>query len=443
MFGNLRNPPVFCRSRATCCLSRMAYSVHLMLFDLYAGGHHGQYLRQLVAYWGERGGLGRLDVVVPPAAVEAHPELKATIDEYAETGVQLVLIDEPIRLDPTGPLGLIRTDREHGRLLRRYVERLQPDHVLLMYVDHTQLSLAFDLTFDARVQFSGIYFRPSFHYGALGGPVSGWKERLRGLRKMLQLWGALRNPHFATLFSLDPFAVPRIQRLAPFSHAEPLPDGIAPQEASTLPAVVRDRLGVEAGRRLLLLFGRLTSRKGVFKLLDALGRLPDAVARQACVVLAGRSETDVRERLRREVEQTQRAKPVQVVLRDERIPDDDVGDLLEAADVVLLPYQHHLGSSGVLVRAAAAHKPVLGDSYGLLGAQIREHHLGITVDATRTGALVDGLYRCVMTPPEDLFDAGQAAAFAQHHTAEHFAETIYRVLAPPLVGSTSPPAMRK
>jgi glycosyltransferase involved in cell wall biosynthesis len=421
----------------------MAYSVHLMLFDRYAGGHHGQYLQQLVTYWGERGGLGRLDVVVPPAAIEAHPELKATIDEYAETGVRLVLIDGPVRLDPHGPLGLVRTDREHGRLLRRYVEELRPDHVLLMYFDHTQLSLAFDLTFDFRVRFSGIYFRPSFHYGTLGGPASGWKERLGGLRKQVQLWGALRNPHVEMLFSLDPFAVPRIRRLAPLGYVETLPDGIAPQVPTTPPADVRDRLGVEDGRRLLLLFGSLAPRKGIFKLLEALEKLPEATARQTAVVLAGRAAPEVQVRLRRAVEQLRRARSVQVVLRDERVPDDEVPDLLGAADVVLLPYQRHLGSSGVLVRAAAAGTPVLGDGYGLLGAQIRRRALGITVDATQTDDLVRGLHRCVTLPLDALFDAEAAAAFARHHTAEHFAETIYRFLAPPLVDASVPPAVRE
>jgi len=134
---------------------------------------------------------------------------------------------------------------------------------------------------------------------------------------------------------------------------------------------------------------------------------------------------------------------VQVVLRDERVPDDEVPDLLGAADVVLLPYQRHLGSSGVLVRAAAAGTPVLGDGYGLLGAQIRRHALGITVDATQTGDLVRGLHRCVTMPLDALFDAEAAAAFARHHTAEHFAETIYRFLAPPLVDASVPPAVRE
>jgi glycosyltransferase involved in cell wall biosynthesis len=47
-----------------------------------------------------------------------------------------------------------------------------------------------------------------------------------------------------------------------------------------------------------------------------------------------------------------------------------------SADVVLLPYVHHYGSSGVLSRATAAGKMVIASDEGLLAKRIREHHLG-------------------------------------------------------------------
>lgn len=48
-----------------------------------------------------------------------------------------------------------------------------------------------------------------------------------------------------------------------------------------------------------------------------------------------------------------------------------------AADVVLMPYIHHYGSSGVLSRAAAAGKPVIASNEGLLARRIRDHKLGL------------------------------------------------------------------
>jgi hypothetical protein len=51
--------------------------MNLILFDLYAGGHHGQYARTLVDYWHREGLPGRLHLVVSEAFVQQHQEAAA------------------------------------------------------------------------------------------------------------------------------------------------------------------------------------------------------------------------------------------------------------------------------------------------------------------------------------------------------------------------------
>ncbi len=403
---------------------------HLMLFDLYAGGHHGQYVRQLAAHWGAKAPPGRLDVVVSSAFGAAHPDVARLAERYAASGVRLVPIDETVRLRAAGPLRLARNALEHGRLLRRYVAALRPDHVLLMYFDHVQLSLAANLRFDFPVRLSGIYFRPSFHYAHLNGVAPGTKEKLRSLRSTVQLRAALRNPPFDTLFCLDPFAVPYVQDLPTRVQAVALPDGIEQAAPSVAPSQVRKALGVEPGRAMLLLFGALDRRKGLFALLDAFSRLSDDACRRACLVLAGCVVDADRAALRAAINALQKAKPAQLILRDAFVPEDDIQDLMRAADLVLLPYQRHIGSSGVLVRAAAAQTPVLGADYGLVGALIRTRRLGLAVETTDPRALAHGLETCLAQPAHTLFDAAEAARFAGENTAELFSETIFRRLLP-------------
>ena len=135
----------------------------------------------------------------------------------------MVPIAEPIHLPTSGPLRLVRYGIEQGRHLRRYVERLRPDHAVLMYFDHAQLALGFGLRFDFPVRLSGIYFRPSLHYGRFDGHAASPKERAASLRKRLVLWAALRNPHLDGLFSLDPFALPDVRRLGRAGQAVALP----------------------------------------------------------------------------------------------------------------------------------------------------------------------------------------------------------------------------
>lgn len=406
---------------------------HLMLFDLYAGGHHGHHLEEMARYWAAHRLPGRLSIVVPPVMLEKHARLREVAAETEAAGVRLVVIDEPLQLKTTGGVGfrdLLRNDREHGRLLRRYVERLRPDHCLLMFFDHTQVSLATSLRFDFPVRFSGIYFRPTFHYPALSGRTPSWKERVLAWRKKLILGRAVRNPHFDALFCFDPFVVPDAQALHAGFTALALPDGIERTPPVRTPAAMRAHLGVEAGRQVFLLFGVLDRRKGVLATLEALGRLPAAVQARVCLVLAGRTGADDRAAIHAEVARLQAETPAQVLLHDTFIPDADIQDLFRAADVALVPYVRHIGSSGVLIRAAAEQVPILGSDFGVIGAHIRQRHLGLAVDTTDADALAAGLRQFVENPQIATFDPEAARQFANENTLTAFMETLFRQMHP-------------
>jgi glycosyltransferase involved in cell wall biosynthesis len=98
---------------------------------------------------------------------------------------------------------------------------------------------------------------------------------------------------------------------------------------------------------------------------------------------------------------------------------------------VLLTYQHdHVGSSGGLVRAAAAGVPVLSTDHGLVGVQVRRHRLGLTIDTTSAEEIRSALLRWLERPATMPFDPAAARKFAAANTADAFAETIFSRLAP-------------
>ncbi|MDX1547794.1 MAG: glycosyltransferase [Rhodothermales bacterium] len=395
---------------------------HIVLFDLYAGGHHGQYLRQLIEHWGAQQRPGRLEVVVPPSFAGPHPDVPEAAARFAGAGVSYSPLPEPVALPYDGPLGLVRTDRAHGRLLRETVRRLEPDHVVLMYADHVLLSLGLGLRLPGVATLSGIYFRPSFHYRAFDGDDAGPKERLKRIEKRTRLRLALRNPHLTHLFCLDPYVVPYAERMAGGVAAVPLPDGITLHPPGRTPEATRTRWGVEPGRRVALLFGVVDERKGVYPVIEALGRLPETAQRQVALVLAGPVPEAERARQRAAIERLRATSAVQVVQDTRFIPDEEIQDLMRAADLALVTYQRHVGSSNVLVRAADAAVPVLGSSYGLVGEHLRRRRLGLPADATDPRALADGFGRWLAgTLP---FDADAARRFAAEHTADAYAATI-------------------
>lgn len=408
----------------------MADAPHILLFELYAGGHQLQYLLALADFWTRHALPGRLTIAVPRDFVETRPWLADFAAERAEAGVHLAPIDEPLELGASGLLTLLGNDLASGRVLEAVVRRHRPSHVALMALDHLQVSLARGLDLPEPVAVSGIYFQPSFHYGALGQAAETWQERVRRLRKAVTLRLALRNRHLRHLFCLDPYVVPHIRRMTRRVEVVHLPDGIpaAPPPDADVARRLRAELDVEPGRRLLLLFGSLARRKGTFELLDAVEHLPADLARMAAVAFVGRVHDDERAAVGARLAATRAASAAQLLLHDAFVPESDVQRYFEAADLVLLPYQRHVGSSGVLIRAAAAGRPVLAQDYGLVGAHTRRHGLGRTVDTTDAAALANALAGYLAAPAAYPCDAAGMQAFADAHTAERMAATFFRHL---------------
>ena len=313
-------------------------------------------------------------------------------------------------------------DRLHGRIAREYAEWLRPDHFLFMYLDHAQLSLAWDLRFSWPLAISGIYFRPSFHYGKLSGPPETTRDRVKGLSKELVLRAALRNPHLRAVFSLDPFAVPDIARWSRRVEAVALPEALEPvvDEASEA-----WRSAVDPARRRIVVFGTLDERKGISVLIDGLERLPAHAQAQLTLVLAGPVVGSERGELRARIADFAARSAVEVQFEDRFVPEAAVQHLLASCDLALLTYQRHVGSSGVLVRAASAGVPVLSTDYGLVGENVRRHNLGLAIDATASAEIRIAIERWLDRPESVPFDRASAAAFAGANTAEAFADTIF------------------
>ena len=398
---------------------------HIMLYDLYAGGHNGQYIEQLLLYWIQQGLQGRLTVVVPSFFVEKYPSIPALIEQHRDSGLELVRIDDDVDLSADRRFRLLYLDSLHRRMIRKYVERVRPDHSLLMSIDHVQLSLSFDLRFDFPVAISGIYFRPSFHYDSFGEARPTLKERTRKLRKTVLLKAALRNPHLHTLFSLDPYAVPFLREMTSHTQFVALPDGADFSGDELSGEEMRRRWGVESGRKVALLFGALSNRKGVFRVLEALPLLPESYQKQLCLVLSGKLEEDNRARAVDMIRRLERTTSVQIVLDDLFLAYHEIQSVIRGADLALITYQRHIGSSNVLIRAAAERKPVLGSDYGLVGEHIRRRKLGLAVDTTKAEVIAAALQTFLTDPAAYPFDAESAYRFAHENVASAYAEIIF------------------
>jgi glycosyltransferase involved in cell wall biosynthesis len=112
-------------------------------------------------------------------------------------------------------------------------------------------------------------------------------------------------------------------------------------------------------------------------------------------------------------------------MRDEFVPEEDVQLYYRSADIILAPYQRHVGMSGVLVNAAAAQKPLLCSNYGLMGEITRQWQLGLTVDSTSPDEIAKGLTE-FLAKESVLDNKSQMKAFAMANSTNNFAKKVFQ-----------------
>lgn len=138
----------------------------------------------------------------------------------------------------------------------------------------------------------------------------------------------------------------------------------------------------------VLSFGRLLPYKGLDLLASCLrqmGPRPRFVVR----VVGSGPESAVLSALR--------AIPY-VTVENRWVPEDEVGELLEWADVVLLPYRE-ASQSGVAAAALAAQRYVVATNVGGLAGQLRDEPRAILCEPY-ANSLADGLRRVLNSPPD-------------------------------------------
>lgn len=305
--------------------------------------------------------------------------------------------------------------------MRRYLRSSAADSGFFLSLDLLALPLALGLGANGR-KVSGILFRPSVHYRSFGGHSSNGRERLRDLRKDLFYRLMLRNPALSRVLSLDPFFPAHAARRYAQGHkVQALPDPAHPAVA----AASCDGSSFPPGRVGFLLFGYLAERKGPLVVLEALERLPPSIATRVAVVLAGRIDPAIRDRIEAGRQRLAAEHPdLWLRLDDRRLDQSELEALVLRSDVVLAPYQRFVGSSGVLLWAARSGRPVLAQEYGLVGRLTREHRLGLAVDSSDPDALATAMTRMVESGPHTFFDQSSARAFVASQTPDRFAATV-------------------
>ncbi|BAU15661.1 putative N-acetylglucosaminyltransferase [Leptolyngbya sp. NIES-3755] len=402
-----------------------------MIFELDDRGHHPEYIRHLIRYWCEHDLPGQLDLLVTRLFVQRHthilnlasqcPRIRfVTISESEEA--QLVHGDA-VRSSTKGRI--VRAFQE-WRLLRKYATQLGTTHIFSTYLDRMLFRLAVGVRPPCAM--SAIFFHPLLHYAVFPSYSREKREGFWQWRDHVCLSRLLPNRKLQNLFFLDPFAADYVNQVYGTTKAVHLADPVEQQRFSEVECEqLRNRLGIQPGRTMFLLFGAPGKRKGFRQVLDAIALLPPALCRRMALVLAGPISREYEE-LEEQITELTKTRAVQIVAQTTYVPDDEVQLYFQAADVVLAPYQRHIGMSGILVRSAAAQTPVLSSDFGLMGEMIQRYQLGLGVDSTSPEAISQGIMRYLLEIPGELCDRALQKQFADRNTPEQFASQIFQAM---------------
>ena len=116
---------------------------------------------------------------------------------------------------------------------------------------------------------------------------------------------------------------------------------------------------------------------------------------------------------------------MQIIRRNEFVPEEEVPYYFNSADYVLAPYQKHVGMSGLVIQAAAAKKPILASNYGLIGQLVIEHQLGLTCNSASPVSISQCVQQALKTPKSNLIDFDKKQRFAQQNSSDIFAKQIF------------------
>ncbi|WP_148293975.1 glycosyltransferase family 4 protein [Azospirillum sp. B4] len=263
-----------------------------VIFEPDAEGHPCEWLKHLMHFAAADERDYRVSFVV---ARELYDELAADGAASRQDRVRVLPLDPAEQARCRHPLLPVRGFARWWTM-RRYLERTGSEAGHFLSLDHLTLPLALSLGAGGR-RLCGILFRPSVHYGALGSYEPTLKEWLRDARKALLYPLMLRNAAVHRVLTLDPyFPTYAHDRYVQGDKVRTVVDPVHPfvnetPEERALAAMMPD------GRVTLLLFGFLTERKGILSLLDALHHLPADAAAKVGVMIAGKVDPTLRDRV--------------------------------------------------------------------------------------------------------------------------------------------------
>lgn len=347
--------------------------MHILLLEVSLSGHHSIYLeRTALAYLN----AGHSVTIALPIAIPNDEVIRSNLALYRD--IAWVEYSPLFKLDNTGLIGLVTREYQVRKIFGRVyrdVHAVNPvDYVFLPYIDYCLYALGLMGSPFGVSRFGGICMRPAFHYHdcEVGAP----RSKMDYVKRYLFYWLLNRN-NLSELFTIDELLIENTRSRHPLRSsklkfiADPVDDPLVVNVVH-----VRDHFETPVNAKVILVYGALDERKGIYQLLDTL-EMEQGLDDWYVWLIGGQSSA-----LRRLLnsERWTNLKKQKKIYSIDRFVDQAAEQMaFGACDVVWVGYIKHYGMSGVLVHAGIHSKPVIAREVGLIGWYAKNAKLGCTI----------------------------------------------------------------
>ena len=388
----------------------MALPKNILIFEPDASGHHSGYLSHLIINFLQNDYPYKLIVLVSPDFFIKHSQI---LQKTLSPRIQWIKLSDNEFLDWQKPKTVFKRSILEWDLFCQYAKKYNAVLGFFMYIDYLQLAV---LTQPAPpCPISGILFRPTL----VNYPATSLKEKLNYWRKNITLKYFVKNKGLDSLFNLDPFATAYIKENWHTDKVQFLPDPVQVYPTTKTKLEVKVRLGIDESKIVFLIFGYLDSRKGIADVMEAIGEISREKSKKGCLLIVGPWEENERRLFDIQLPKIRQVTDFQIIVQDNFVKDENIQQYFKVADYAFALYNRHFGMSAIMVRAAAAQKPLIASNFGLMGKIVVENELGITIE--------NDLKEKMEMLLENVISIGnkeKMKAFADLNQAENYAKVI-------------------
>jgi|GEM_PF-3028658 len=403
----------------------------ILLLEISHTGHHPGYARHIL-----ESGIPEDAQIFVAGTQEllSHQELSAVRSRITPIILQFSA-EEQKRLADFSFIGLMRREFTirgiYARAWQQACSAGAIDMVIIPFLDNCAQAFAIAGAPFAATPWIAITMRTQIHFASMG--VIAPPPSLVGVRRWL-FQRLLKQKNLKELLTIDAtlaeFATQ--QSAAGYTKVSYLPD---PSELYPLvpKQEARQQLNLPQNCQLILAYGALSERKGIFRLMQAMAdpECPSSVH----VLLAGGQDRGVREFLNGPIASSLQSAG-RLHLLPGYVPESLVPTLISASDAMWIGYIHFYMMSGVLVLAARHGLPAITSQEGVIGYLVKKYGIGVGVDSKENHTVLNALQQVASGSVDLSFTVERARNFFAGNSWEEFGHRI-RMAATAAMGGTT------